>query len=154
MNIVYVNSLSNKKIFVLDNWKSLKITNDKTNEIWIKSLLNAELIILRSEKIPRSKMRKENNINESISLLKKERKLRNKKIPPVKGTFSFDANFWCLSPVSLTKKLLKHAKIKNNMLFVGQGKTFQIWEPTIFEKFKVIARKKASLSRASLKWEH
>ena len=56
--------------------------------------------------------------------------------------------------ISLTQKLLKHAKIKNNMLFVGQGKTFQIWEPTIFEKFKVIARKKASLSRASLKWEH
>ena len=55
--------------------------------------------------------------------------------------------------VSLTPKLLKHAKIKNSMLFVGQGKTFQIWEPTIFEKFKVNARKKANLNRASLKWE-
>ena len=50
-------------------------------------------------------------------------------------------------------KLLKHAKIKNNILFVGQGKTFQIWEPTTFEKFKVIAKKKANLNRASLKWE-
>ena len=38
--------------------------------------------------------------------------------------------------ISLTPKLLKHAKIKNNMLFVGQGKTFQIWEPTAFEKFR------------------
>ena len=56
--------------------------------------------------------------------------------------------------ISLTPKLLKHAKIKNSMLFVGQGKTFQIWEPTIFEKFKVTARKKANLSRASLKWEN
>ena len=55
--------------------------------------------------------------------------------------------------ISLTSKLLKHAKIKNSMVFVGQGKTFQIWEPTIFEKFKVNARKKANLSRASLKWE-
>ena len=55
--------------------------------------------------------------------------------------------------ISLTPKLLKHAKIKNIMVFVGQGKTFQIWEPTIFEKFKVTARKKANLSRASLKWE-
>ena len=55
--------------------------------------------------------------------------------------------------ISLTPKLLKHAKIKNSMVFVGQGKTFQIWEPTIFEKFKVTARKKANLSRASLKWE-
>ena len=55
--------------------------------------------------------------------------------------------------ILLTSKLLRHAKIKNNMLFVGQGKTFQIWEPTIFEKFKVNARKKANLNRASLKWE-
>ena len=56
--------------------------------------------------------------------------------------------------ISLSLKLLKHAKIKNSMIFVGQGKTFQIWEPTIFEKFKVNARKKANLNRASLKWEH
>ena len=55
--------------------------------------------------------------------------------------------------ISLTPKLLKHAKIKNSILFVGQGKTFQIWEPTIFEKFKLTARKKANLYRASLKWE-
>ena len=55
---------------------------------------------------------------------------------------------------SLTPKLLKHAKIKNSILFVGQGKTFQIWEPTAFEKFKVNAKKKSNLNRASLKWEH
>ena len=55
--------------------------------------------------------------------------------------------------ISLTSKLLKHAKVKSSMLFVGQGKTFQIWEPSIFEKFKVNARKKANLNRASLKWE-
>ncbi len=55
--------------------------------------------------------------------------------------------------ISLTPKLLKHAKIKNSMVFVGQGKTFQIWEPSLFEKFKVNARKKANLNRASLKWE-
>ena len=55
--------------------------------------------------------------------------------------------------ISLTPKLLKHAKIKNNMLFVGQGPTFQIWEPSAFEKFKVNARKKANLNRANLKWE-
>ena len=56
--------------------------------------------------------------------------------------------------ISIPEKLLKHAKIKNNILFVGQGKTFQIWEPTIFEKFRTNARKKANLNRASLKWEH
>ena len=56
--------------------------------------------------------------------------------------------------ISLPLKLLKHAKIRNSMLFVGQGQTFQIWEPTAFEKFKTSSRKKANLNRASLKWEH
>jgi MraZ protein len=55
--------------------------------------------------------------------------------------------------ISLSKKLLSHAKIIKTMLFVGQGKTFQIWEPKLFEKFKAQARKKANLNRASLKWE-
>ena len=55
--------------------------------------------------------------------------------------------------ISLTEKLLKHAKITNSMFFVGQGNTFQIWEPTIFEKFRVKARKKSNIHRASLKWE-
>ena len=56
--------------------------------------------------------------------------------------------------ISLTEKLLKHAKIKNNILFVGLGKTFQIWEPRNFEKFKVLARKKAFQNRSNLKWEN
>ena len=55
--------------------------------------------------------------------------------------------------ISLPQNLLNHAKIKQTMVFVGQGKTFQIWEPKLFEKFKTQARKKANLNRASLKWE-
>ena len=55
--------------------------------------------------------------------------------------------------ISLTTKVLKHTKIKSRMLFVGQGKTFQIWEPANFEKFKANAKKKSNLNRASLKWE-
>ena len=55
--------------------------------------------------------------------------------------------------ILLTGKLLKHAKIKTSMVFVGQGITFQIWEPTLFEKFKVTARKKSNINRSSLKWE-
>ena len=38
--------------------------------------------------------------------------------------------------ILLSSKLLKHAKIKNSILFVGQGKTFQIWEPSIFENLR------------------
>ena len=55
--------------------------------------------------------------------------------------------------ISLTKKLLQHSKIKTRILFVGLGKTFQIWEPILFEKFKAKAIKKSNLNRASLKWE-
>tara|TARA_B100001758_G_scaffold205349_1_gene185601 strand:- start:58 stop:513 length:456 start_codon:yes stop_codon:yes gene_type:complete len=55
--------------------------------------------------------------------------------------------------ISLTQKLLKHAKIKSSILFVGQGKTFQIWEPTAFEKFRAKSRKKSNIYRSSLKWE-
>ena len=56
--------------------------------------------------------------------------------------------------VSISEKLLNHAKIKNNVLFVGLGKTFQIWEPTNFEKFKLLARKKAFQNRSNLKCEN
>ena len=56
--------------------------------------------------------------------------------------------------VSITQKLLDHAKIKNSILFVGLGKTFQIWEPKNFEKFKIFARKKAFQNRSNLKWEN
>ena len=56
--------------------------------------------------------------------------------------------------ISLTEKLLNHAKIKNNILFVGLGKTFQIWEPNIFAKFKITARKQAYQNRSKLKWEN
>ena len=55
--------------------------------------------------------------------------------------------------VSLSDKLINHAKIKNNVLFVGLGKTFQIWEPNNFKKFKIVARKKAYQNRSNLKWE-
>ena len=56
--------------------------------------------------------------------------------------------------VSISEKLLNHAKIKNNVLFVGLGRTFQIWEPSNFEKFKFLARKKAFQNRSNLKWEN
>ena len=56
--------------------------------------------------------------------------------------------------VSLSQKLMVHAKLSNNILFVGLGKTFQIWEPRNFSKFKDLAKKKAFKNRSSLKWEN
>ena len=56
--------------------------------------------------------------------------------------------------VSLSEKLLKHAEIKSSILFVGLGKTFQVWEPKNFQKFKIVAKKKAYQNRSNLKWEN
>ena len=66
---------------------------------------------------------------------------------------SVDLQFDSEGRISIPSKLLRHAKIKQTMFFVGQGKIFQIWEPKLFEKFKTQARKKSNLNRASLKWE-
>ena len=66
---------------------------------------------------------------------------------------SVNLNFDIEGRVSFPEKLLNHAKIKSNIIFVGLGKTFQVWEPKLFEKFKTQARKKANLNRASFKWE-
>ena len=66
---------------------------------------------------------------------------------------SVDLQFDSEGRISIPSKLLRHAKIKQTMFFVGQGESFQIWEPKLFEKFKTQARKKANLSRASLEWE-
>ena len=66
---------------------------------------------------------------------------------------SIDLQFDSEGRILITNKLLKHAKIKNSILFVGQGKTFQIWEPNNYEKFKVNAKRKSNIHRSSLKWE-
>ena len=55
--------------------------------------------------------------------------------------------------ITLNERLLEHSKIKEKVLFVGQGKTFQMWEPTLFKKFSDDARKKANLKRSELKWK-
>ena len=67
---------------------------------------------------------------------------------------SINVQFDTEGRISLSDKLLNHAKIKNRVLFVGLGYTFQIWEPMLFEKFKSLARKKAFKNRSNLKWEY
>jgi len=67
---------------------------------------------------------------------------------------SISLNFDSEGRVTIPEKLLKHAKIKTNIIFVGLGKVFQIWDPNSFEKFKSIAKKKSYLNRSILKWEN
>ena len=99
---------------------------------------------------PQDRIEKISNTIESLNPFEEKRDFFATSILSESVNLQFDSE----GRISLTPKLLKHAKIKNSMIFVGQGKTFQIWEPTIFEKFKVNARKKSNLNRASLKWEH
>ena len=66
---------------------------------------------------------------------------------------SFQLNFDTEGRVTLADKLLVHSGIKDKVLFVGQGKIFQMWEPTAFKKFSDDSIKKANLKRSELKWK-
>ena len=99
---------------------------------------------------PQDRVEKISNSIDSLNPFEEKRDFFATSILSESVSFQFDGE----GRISLSSKLLKHAKIKKDMIFVGQGKTFQIWEPSLFEKFKVNARKKANLNRASLKWEH
>ncbi len=66
---------------------------------------------------------------------------------------SFQLNFDSEGRVTIPDKFLTHSGIKEKVLFVGQGKTFQMWEPSEFKNFSEDARKKASLKRSELKWK-
>jgi len=99
---------------------------------------------------PQDRIEKISNTIDSLNPFEEKRDFFATSILSESISLQFDSE----GRISLTSKLLKHAKIKDSMLFVGQGKTFQIWEPTAFEKFKVNAKKKSNLNRASLKWEH
>ena len=98
---------------------------------------------------PQDRIEKISNTIDSLNPFEEKRDFFATSILSESINLQFDSE----GRISITPKLLKHAKIKNSMLFVGQGKTFQIWEPTIFEKFKVTAKKKANFNRASLKWK-
>ena len=98
---------------------------------------------------PQDRIEKISNTIDSLSPFEEKRDFFATSILSESINLHFDSE----GRISLTPKLLTHAKIKNSMLFVGQGKTFQIWEPTIFEKFRANARKKANINRAGLKWE-
>ena len=98
---------------------------------------------------PQDRIEKISNTIDSMNPFEEKRDFFATSILSESISLQFDSE----GRISLTSKLLKHAKIKSSILFVGQGKTFQIWEPAIFEKFRASARKKANLNRSSLKWE-
>ena len=98
---------------------------------------------------PQDRIEKISNTIDSLNPFEEKRDYFATSILSESVNLQFDSE----GRISLTSKLLKHAKIKNSMLFVGQGKTFQIWEPAAFEKFRTQSRKKSNIYRNSLKWE-
>ena len=101
------------------------------------------------EACPQSRIEKLSESIDSLNPFEEKRDIFATSVLADSVNLQFDSE----GRVSIPNKLLKHEQIKQKMLFVGQGKTFQIWEPKLFEKFKTQARKKANLNRASLKWE-
>ena len=57
--------------------------------------------------------------------------------------FTFDST----GRIGLTEKLLKHAGITDSAVFVGKGKTFQIWNPERYAKEEENIRKRAFENR-------
>ena len=101
------------------------------------------------EACPQNRIEKLSDSIDSLNPFEEKRDIFATSVLADSANLQFDSE----GRISIPSKLLEHAKIKQTMLFVGQGKTFQIWEPRLFEKFKIQARKKANLNRAALKWE-
>lgn len=55
--------------------------------------------------------------------------------------------------IMLSEKLLKHAEIKNNAVFVGKGRKFQIWTPENWAKEEARIRAELLKKRPSLRPE-
>ena len=104
---------------------------------------------LSIEACPQNRIEKLSDSIDSLNPFEEKRDIFATSVLADSANLQFDSE----GRISIPSKLLEHAKIKQTMLFVGQGKTFQIWEPRLFEKFKIQARKKANLNRAALKWE-
>ena len=98
---------------------------------------------------PQDRIEKISNTIDSLNPFEEKRDFFATSILSESINLQFDSE----GRISLIPKLLKHAKIKKSMVFVGQGKTFQIWETSTFEKFRVTAKRKSNIHRASLKWE-
>ena len=98
---------------------------------------------------PQEKIEKISNSIENLNPFEDKKDYFATSILSESNNLQFDSE----GRIILTMKLINHAKIKSSILFVGQGKTFQIWEPTLFKKFKAIAKRKSNANRNSLKWD-
>ena len=141
----YENKLDKKgRVSVPASFRSY-LTNIGYNGIICYPSFNHQCI----EAWPQDRIEKISNAIDSLNPFEEKKDYFATSILSESTNLQFDSE----GRIQITPKLLKQAKIKNSMLFVGQGKTFQIWEPTLFEKFRANAKKKSNINTASLKWE-
>lgn len=65
---------------------------------------------------------------------------------------SYQLSFDSDGRVLLPEKLIEKAKLKNNAIFIGKGKTFEIWNPDIFSEYISKAQDIALANRELLKF--
>mgnify|MGYP001373990971 FL=1 len=141
----YLNKLDKKgRVSVPSNFRSY-LSNLGYNGVICFPSFNHNCI----EAWPQDRIEKISNAIDSLNPFEEKKDFFATSILSESTSLQFDNE----GRIIITSKLLKHAKIKNSILFVGQGKTFKIWEPSNYEKFKVNAKRKSNVHRASLKWE-
>ena len=92
------------------------------------------------------RMEKLSDATDNIDLFSEENENLNSLIFSDARQLSFDVT----GRIVIPSDLLEFANIKDNALFVGKGKTFQIWNKEEFEKYQEHTRAKAFKNRPSL----
>ena len=67
---------------------------------------------------------------------------------------SYQLNFDCDGRILLTEELINLAKLTDKALFIGKGKSFEIWQPNDFELYAKRARDIAKEKRLALKYNN
>ena len=101
-------------------------------------LLILLLIILHLEACSQDRIEKLSNTIDSLNPFEEKRDYFATSILSESENLQFDTE----GRVSLSEKLLNHAKIKNNVLFVGLAKLFKFGSQKILKNLKLLQEKK------------
>ncbi len=96
-----------------------------------------------------TRMEQLSDATDNLDLFSEENENLNSLIFSDARQLSFDVT----GRIVIPSDLLEFAGIKNNALFVGRGKTFQIWNVEEFKKYQLKARQKAFETRPSLSFK-
>ena len=95
------------------------------------------------------RMEQLSDATDNLDLFSEENENLNSLIFSDARQLSFDVTGRIVIPADL----IEFAGIKGNALFVGRGKTFQIWDKDEFEKYQNETREKAFKNRPSLSFK-